>query len=151
MSETACGLLCVCACLGTVPVIRAPPGGPAAMVARQLDRMLRDHLVRRAASAPPSLATAPDARVRAWGNRAGRGISHFRGRVCRGRGNPGRSVLVCVWGGGGGGGGSQLFCRRAHCFEQRPVLIIVDRNMDLATPLQHTASYQVRAQVASLA
>ncbi|GKB93192.1 sec1 family transport protein SLY1-like protein [Tanacetum coccineum] len=39
------GLFCVLATLAVVPVIRCPRGGPAEMVAVQLDRRLRDHLL----------------------------------------------------------------------------------------------------------
>lgn len=39
------GLFCVLATLAVVPVIRCPRGGPAEMVATQLDRRLRDHLL----------------------------------------------------------------------------------------------------------
>jgi hypothetical protein len=41
------GLFSVLATLGVVPVIRCPQGGPAEMVATQLDARLRDHLVSR--------------------------------------------------------------------------------------------------------
>eukprot|EP00850_Spirogloea_muscicola_P000287 SM000001S04689 [mRNA] locus=s1:1778855:1782556:+ [translate_table: standard] len=41
------GLFCVLATLGVVPIIRCPKGGPAEMVATQLDARLRDHLVSR--------------------------------------------------------------------------------------------------------
>lgn len=39
------GLFCVLATLAVVPVIRCARGGPAEMVATQLDRRLRDHLL----------------------------------------------------------------------------------------------------------
>ncbi|KAL9252634.1 SEC1 family transport protein SLY1-like protein [Drosera capensis] len=39
------GLFCVVATLGVVPVIRAPRGGMAEMVAERLDQRLRDHLL----------------------------------------------------------------------------------------------------------
>ncbi|KAL5705944.1 Vesicle trafficking between the ER and Golgi [Ranunculus cassubicifolius] len=38
------GLFCVLATLGVVPIIRCPRGGPAEMVAKELDLRLRDHL-----------------------------------------------------------------------------------------------------------
>lgn len=41
------GLFSVLVTLGVVPVIRCPKGGPAEMVASQLDSRLRDHLVSR--------------------------------------------------------------------------------------------------------
>eukprot|EP00250_Pteridium_aquilinum_P002767 c1297_g1_i1 orf=162-1994(+) len=41
------GLFCVIVTLGVVPVIRCPKGGPAEMVATQLDSRLRDHLAAR--------------------------------------------------------------------------------------------------------
>lgn len=41
------GLFCVLVTLGVVPLIRCPKGGPAEMVASQLDSRLRDHLASR--------------------------------------------------------------------------------------------------------
>lgn len=39
------GLFCVLATLAVVPIIRCPRGGPAEMVASELDQRLRDHLL----------------------------------------------------------------------------------------------------------
>ncbi|KAJ4966262.1 hypothetical protein NE237_018111 [Protea cynaroides] len=39
------GLFCVLATLAVVPIIRCPRGGPAEMVASELDSRLRDHLI----------------------------------------------------------------------------------------------------------
>ncbi|XP_042479187.1 SEC1 family transport protein SLY1 [Macadamia integrifolia] len=39
------GLFCVLVTLGVVPIIRCPRGGPAEMVASELDSRLRDHLI----------------------------------------------------------------------------------------------------------
>ncbi|GBG30907.1 Sec1 family domain-containing protein 1 [Hondaea fermentalgiana] len=86
MRSMATGALSLVATLGAVPIIRCPPGGPAEMVARQVNEMLQNLLQ----------------------NQAG-----FLSQ------NAGRGVL-----------------------EQRPMLLIVDRSVDLGGPLLHTAGYQ---------
>jgi hypothetical protein len=89
MERIVAGLFSVIATLGTVPVIQAPTGGPAEMVARNLNAMLKGHLT---------------------------GGSKMR---------------------------SGLFADNfASAGFQRPVLIIVDRNLDLVTPVHHTSTYQ---------
>ncbi|XP_022906096.2 protein sly1 homolog [Onthophagus taurus] len=77
--------------MGSVPIIRSPKGNAAEMVAKQLDKKLRDNLF--------------DARNNLFQNDAQAGNFNF----------------------------------------QRPLLIILDRNVDMATPLHHTWTYQALA------
>eukprot|EP00753_Platysulcus_tardus_P007840 PLAT15505.2.p1 GENE.PLAT15505.2~~PLAT15505.2.p1 ORF type:complete len:929 (-),score=487.23 PLAT15505.2:123-2909(-) len=84
MDDITNGLFCVLATMKVVPIIRAPRGGPAEMVAKKLDAMLREHLL----------------------------------------------------------GGSRLFDAGAARSFSRPLLIILERNIDLAVCLRHTTSYQ---------
>ncbi|KAJ8971431.1 hypothetical protein NQ314_000687 [Rhamnusium bicolor] len=77
--------------LGTVPIIRSPKGNAAEMVAKKLDKKLRENLF--------------DARNNLFNNDAQSGNFNF----------------------------------------QRPLLIILDRNVDMATPLHHTWTYQALA------
>ncbi|KAL7742221.1 hypothetical protein ACLKA6_005485 [Drosophila palustris] len=77
--------------LGNVPIIRCPRNTAAEMVARKLEKKLRENL---------------------WDARAN--LFHMDATQA--------------------GGGVFSF--------QRPVLLLLDRNMDLATPLHHTWSYQ---------
>ncbi|XP_034474194.1 protein sly1 homolog [Drosophila innubila] len=77
--------------LGNVPIIRCPRNSAAEMVARKLEKKLRENL---------------------WDARAN--LFHMDASQA--------------------GGGVFSF--------QRPVLLLLDRNMDLATPLHHTWSYQ---------
>ncbi|BFF94798.1 protein sly1 homolog [Drosophila madeirensis] len=77
--------------LGNVPIIRCPRNSAAEMVARKLEKKLRENL---------------------WDARAN--LFHMDATQA--------------------GGGVFSF--------QRPVLLLLDRNMDLATPLHHTWSYQ---------
>ncbi|CAG5081726.1 Similar to Slh: Protein sly1 homolog (Drosophila melanogaster) [Cotesia congregata] len=78
--------------LGTVPIIRCPRGNAAEMVAKKLDKKLRENV---------------------WDTRN----SLFQGEV--------------------GGTG--------HFSFQRPLLIVLDRSVDMATPLHHTWTYQALA------
>lgn len=73
---------------GTVPIIRSPKGNAAELVARKLDKKLRENLF--------------DARNNLFNSEAHAGSFNF----------------------------------------QRPILIILDRNIDMATPLHHTWTYQ---------
>lgn len=73
---------------GTVPIIRGPKGNAAELVARKLDKKLRENLF--------------DARNNLFNSEAQAGSFNF----------------------------------------QRPILIILDRNIDMATPLHHTWTYQ---------
>ena len=84
-------LFALCVTLGTVPIIRCPPGNAAEAVASKLDKKLRDNL--------------KDARN-----------SLFNDATATGR----------------------------YSFH-RPVLVLVDRAVDLATPLHHTWTYQALA------
>lgn len=74
--------------LGNVPIIRSPKGNAAEMVAKRLDKKLRDNLF--------------DARNNLFQTDTQSGSFNF----------------------------------------QRPLLIILDRNVDMATPLHHTWTYQ---------
>ncbi|CAM9887991.1 unnamed protein product [Chrysoparadoxa australica] len=84
MSSVTAGLFSTLACLKESPVIRAPPGGAAQMVAEQLYKLVADH-------------------------HSGSGVFS-------------------------GAGGSVV--------HQRPMLVVLDRNIDLVTPLMHTSTYQ---------
>ena len=77
--------------LGTVPIIRSPKGNAAEMVAKKLDKKLRENLA--------------DARNNLLHSDTQSGSFNF----------------------------------------QRPLLIILDRNVDMATPLHHTWTYQALA------
>lgn len=76
---------------GTVPIIRSPKGNAAEMVAKKLDKKLRENLF--------------DARNNLFSTDTQRGQFNFH----------------------------------------RPLLIILDRNVDMATPLHHTWTYQALA------
>uniref|UniRef100_A0A7S1TXX2 Sec1 family domain-containing protein 1 n=1 Tax=Phaeomonas parva TaxID=124430 RepID=A0A7S1TXX2_9STRA len=91
MRRTAESLFTVFATLGQVPVIRAPMGGPAQMVAQLLHEAL---------------------------------AAHLRGT------------------GGGGGGAGSLFAESGLESYARPLVVIYDRSVDIATPLVHAATYQ---------
>ncbi|XP_018571692.1 protein sly1 homolog [Anoplophora glabripennis] len=91
MNSVVEGLFSVFVTLGTVPIIRSPKGNAAEMVAKQLDKKLRDNLF--------------DARNNLFQMDAQSGNFNF----------------------------------------QRPLLIILDRNVDMATPLHHTWTYQALA------
>ncbi|KAK0180867.1 hypothetical protein PV327_003204 [Microctonus hyperodae] len=77
--------------LGTVPIIRCPRGNAAEMVARKLDKKLRENV---------------------WDSRN----SLFQGEAVSG-----------------------------HFTFQRPLFIVLDRSVDMATPLHHTWTYQALA------
>lgn len=76
---------------GNVPIIRSPKGNAAEMVAKRLDKKLRENLF--------------DARNNLFQSDAHSGNFNF----------------------------------------QRPLLIVLDRNVDMATPLHHTWTYQALA------
>ncbi|XP_074101751.1 sec1 family domain containing Slh [Cotesia typhae] len=78
--------------LGTVPIIRCPRGNAAEMVAKKLDKKLRENV---------------------WDTRN----SLFQGEVAG----------------------------TGHFSFQRPLLIVLDRSVDMATPLHHTWTYQALA------
>ncbi|BGO89095.1 hypothetical protein NBRC10512_003840 [Rhodotorula toruloides] len=86
--RVAKGLFSVLVTMGQLPIIRAPRGNAAEMVARKLDSRLRDHMA------------------------SSRGVNAFSGGV-----------------GGDGSFG-------------RPLLVILDRNVDLVPMLSHSWTYQ---------
>ncbi|KAK7595132.1 hypothetical protein V9T40_001565 [Parthenolecanium corni] len=88
MDTTVDGLFSVFATLGVVPVIRSPRGNAAEMVARKLDKKLKENL---------------------------------------------RDARNC------------LFTSESSYSYQRPLLVLLDRNVDIATPLHHTWTYQALA------
>lgn len=81
------GLFSVVVTMGTIPIIRCPPGGAAEIVAKKLDRKLRDHIL----NSKDNLFTSTKA---------------------------------------------------GHGHNPRPVLIIMDRNIDLVPMLSHSWTYQ---------
>lgn len=81
----------ICVSPGNVPIIRSPKGNAAEMVAKKLDKKLRENLF--------------DARNNLFQTDTQSGNFNF----------------------------------------QRPLLIILDRNIDMATPLHHTWTYQALA------
>ncbi|XP_018326803.1 protein sly1 homolog [Agrilus planipennis] len=91
MNNIVDSLFSVFVTMGTVPIIRSPKGNAADMVAKKLDKKLRDNLF--------------DARNNLFHSDAQTGCFNF----------------------------------------QRPILIILDRNVDMATPLHHTWTYQALA------
>lgn len=99
MDSLVDSLFAVFVTLGNVPIIRCPKNSAAEMVARKLEKKLRENL---------------------WDAR--NNLFHMDGGV----------------GGGGAGGGA------AFSF-QRPLLVLVDRSIDMATPLHHTWTYQALA------
>lgn len=88
MDKIVDSLFSVFVTLGTVPIIRSPKGNAAEMVAKKLDKKLRENLA--------------DARNNLLHSDAQAGNFNF----------------------------------------QRPLLIVLDRNVDMATPLHHTWTYQ---------
>ncbi|XP_012266918.1 protein sly1 homolog [Athalia rosae] len=92
MDSMVDSLFSVFVTLGTVPIIRCPKGNAAEMVAKKLDKKLRENV---------------------WDARN----NLFQGEVT--------------------GAG--------HFSFQRPLLIVLDRSVDMATPLHHTWTYQALA------
>ncbi|KAF2894636.1 hypothetical protein ILUMI_11534 [Ignelater luminosus] len=88
MDSIVDSLFSVFVTMGTVPIIRSPKGNAAEMVAKKLDKKLRENLF--------------DARNNLFHTDTHMGSFNF----------------------------------------QRPLLIILDRNVDMATPLHHTWTYQ---------
>ncbi|KAK4336521.1 hypothetical protein RND71_044237 [Anisodus tanguticus] len=95
------GLFSALATLGVVPIIRAPSGNAAELVAQKLYKKLKDNLQNMRGNLFPS--TADFSKHQNISNQ-----------------NSQRSPLSF----------------------QRPLLLILDRNVDLATPLHHTWTYQ---------
>ena len=99
INDVVNSLYCVFVTLGTIPIIRCPPGGAAEMIAERLDKRLRENL-------------------RDTRNSFFSSIPNHQGGSTGGS-DPGPVLSF-----------------------QRPLLLIVDRNIDLATPLHHTWTYQ---------
>lgn len=109
------GLFSVFATLGVVPIIRCPKGDASEMVAIRLEAKLRDSL----RDSRNSLFLTSDT------GRTGIGTVPLPG---------GRDGSVVGEHRPGGPSFPTLF--------QRPLLVLLDRNLDLATPLHHEISYQ---------
>ena len=92
MDSIVDSLFSVCVTLGSVPIIRCPRNSAAEMVARKLEKKLRENLY--------------DAR---------NNLFHMDAT------------------------------QAANFSFQRPLLVILDRNVDMATPLHHTWTYQALA------
>lgn len=93
MDSIVDSLFSVFVTLGNVPIIRCPKGNAAEMVAKKLDKKLRDNLF--------------DARNNLFQMDTSQAAGGFN--------------------------------------FQRPILIVLDRNVDMATPLHHTWTYQALA------
>ncbi|VDQ03961.1 unnamed protein product [Trichobilharzia regenti] len=114
------GLFSVFATLGTIPIIRCPRGNASEMVASQLDSKFRDSL--------------RDSRNSLFMNNTARGFGVSMGDDTSGDrlslnsplGLPNKNAQI--------NSPSNLF--------QRPLLILLDRSLDLASPLHHELSYQ---------
>ncbi|CAL8085860.1 unnamed protein product [Calicophoron daubneyi] len=118
IDATVDGLFSVFATLGTVPIIRCARGDASEMVATRLDAKLRDSL--------------RDSRNSLFlGTESSRG---FAGPGGLGAGNRDSQSPVPVGGSLSSGSFPNLF--------QRPLLVLLDRNQDLATPLHHEMTYQ---------
>jgi sec1 family domain-containing protein 1 len=111
--SAASAVLCVFATLGVVPIIVSSRGGAAEAVARRLDA-----LVRGAISAPGGVFSALAAGM--GGSALGLGHHVSEAPVLPG----GRHPAPLAAGAGA-----------------RPVLVLADRDLDLATPLAHASTY----------
>ncbi|THD24661.1 Sec1 family domain-containing protein [Fasciola hepatica] len=109
------GLFSVFATLGVIPIIRCPRGDASEMVATRLEAKLRDSL--------------RDSRNSLF-------LTSEAGRTAVGTAPMPSARDTSVTGEHRSGGPSfpTLF--------QRPLLVLLDRNLDLATPLHHEMSYQ---------
>lgn len=94
INDVVNSLYCIFVTLGTIPIIRCPPGNAAEMIAEKLDKRLRENL--------------RDTR------------NSFFSSIPSHSNEPGPQIMSF----------------------QRPLLLVVDRNIDLATPLHHTWTYQ---------
>lgn len=126
-------LVSLCATAGVCPVIVAPRGGPAELIARRLESALRDHLASPtaplfSANAAAAAAAAGPGAMGAWERAAGAG------------------------GGSGSSSGQDALVRSLLGHRSpvslgagpaaRPVLLLLDRTVDLAAPLAHASSYE---------
>ncbi|KAF6779888.1 hypothetical protein AHF37_00765 [Paragonimus kellicotti] len=117
VDATVDGLFSVFATLGSVPIIRCPRGGASEMVASRLEAKLRDSL--------------RDSRNSLFAN-----SDTTRGFGTDGR-FPGTIVTADVT------REAQLSANASFSnLFQRPLLILLDRSLDLATPLHHELTYQ---------
>nr|CAD7203623.1 unnamed protein product [Timema douglasi] len=119
-------LFSVFATLGTVPVIRSPRGNAAEMVAEKLDKKLRENLrdTRNSLFLMDATQTGHFSGPRGlWALRL---FDQRSGWFENCPGNESRMSAPC-------------------CSFQRPLLIVLDRNVDMATPLHHTWTYQALA------
>ncbi|CAH8842079.1 unnamed protein product [Trichobilharzia szidati] len=114
------GLFSVFATLGTIPIIRCPRGNASEMVASQLDSKFRDSL--------------RDSRNSLFMNNTARGFGVSMGDDTSGDRLSLNSPL-CV------PNKSAQINSPSNLF-QRPLLILLDRSLDLASPLHHELSYQ---------
>ncbi|OON17451.1 Sec1 family protein, partial [Opisthorchis viverrini] len=119
VDSTVDGLFSVFATLGTVPIIRCPKGDASEMIATRLDAKLRDSL---RDSRSSLFVTSESARGYTASGAPGIGV----GGMTRSSQNPGVTSTNPTF--------SNLF--------QRPLLVLLDRNLDLATPLHHELTYQ---------
>ncbi|TGZ61534.1 hypothetical protein CRM22_007946 [Opisthorchis felineus] len=119
VDSTVDGLFSVFATLGTVPIIRCPKGDASEMIATRLDAKLRDSL---RDSRSSLFVTSESARGYTSSGAPGVGV----GGMTRSSQNSGVTSTNPTF--------SNLF--------QRPLLVLLDRNLDLATPLHHELTYQ---------
>jgi hypothetical protein len=110
------GLFSVIVTSGLVPVLRAAPGGPAEMVATKLDEKLR-----KAIRNQKTQHLFQDHGMDAGGAGGGRGCAQHGGET----------AAAAVGG-----------AAAAGILRERPVLVILDRDIDLAQVMHHTSLYQ---------
>lgn len=118
LNEIVNGLFSVVVTLGMVPIIRAPVGGPAEMIARQLDDKLRkamrnsktQHLFQQ-----DNNGTGGGGGGGSSGGSGGNGHTHSKGN-----GETGQEGVL----------------------RERPVMVLLDRGIDLGQVLHHTSLYQ---------
>ncbi|KAF7256389.1 hypothetical protein EG68_06816 [Paragonimus skrjabini miyazakii] len=116
VDATVDGLFSVFATLGSVPIIRCPRGGASEMIASRLEAKLRDSL------------------------RDSRNSLFANSDTTRGFGTDGRFPRTIVT--AEATRETQLSANAFSNLFQRPLLILLDRSLDLATPLHHELTYQ---------
>eukprot|EP00946_MAST-07B_sp_MAST-7B-sp1_P002139 g2139.t1 len=114
------GLFSVIVTSGIVPVLRAAPGGPAEMVATKLDEKLRKAM--------------RNQKTQHLFQRNGAGLGLEAGASGAGRGASMRGGAAAAVAAGG--------AAAAGILRERPVLVILDRDVDLAQVMHHTSLYQ---------
>ncbi|KAF8566814.1 hypothetical protein P879_04587 [Paragonimus westermani] len=117
VDATVDGLFSVFATLGSVPIIRCPRGGASEMVASRLESKLRDSL------------------------RDSRNSLFANSDTTRGYGTDGRFPRNIVTAEVTHDAQLSANASFSNLF-QRPLLILLDRGLDLATPLHHELTYQ---------